>query len=155
MTTTIFTFGFCMWGFLSPVEEKLSQPVLFSAGEALVTSVAHTPPIAKKQTFFQKVKRGVQKFLLRILPQGGKSWGVALLMAIFLGSLGLHRLYLGHTATGIVMLVLWIVALIFWFTIILAILSVLIWLALFIWSLVDTVLIATRTLGPVQGSYID
>lgn len=33
-----------------------------------------------------------------------KDWLVTLLLAIFLGSLGVHRFYTGHIATGIVML---------------------------------------------------
>lgn len=34
----------------------------------------------------------------------GKDWLVALLLAIFLGTLGVHRFYTGHIATGILMI---------------------------------------------------
>jgi TM2 domain-containing membrane protein YozV len=35
----------------------------------------------------------------------GKEWLTALLLCIFLGYLGIHRFYTGHTAIGIVQLV--------------------------------------------------
>ena len=38
-----------------------------------------------------------------------KSAGVGYLLWIFLGWLGAHRLYLGATGTGIVMLLLWVI----------------------------------------------
>jgi TM2 domain-containing membrane protein YozV len=34
----------------------------------------------------------------------GKDWLTALLLAIFLGALGVHRFYTGHTAIGVVQL---------------------------------------------------
>src|SRR5437773_931820 len=38
-------------------------------------------------------------------PTGGKDWLVALLLSIFLGSLGVDRFYLGYTGLGILKLI--------------------------------------------------
>ncbi len=69
-----------------------------------------------------------------------KSKVTTLLLAIFLGGLGVHRFYLGHTAMGIGMLALFG----------LGFLSCgLAWIPLGIWSLVDIILIAV---GNVRDS---
>ena len=64
---------------------------------------------------------------------GGKNQLVALLLAIFVGGLGIHRFYLGYTWQGVVQL-----------------------LTLGgcgIWSLIDLIRIATGDLGPKNGPY--
>ncbi len=64
---------------------------------------------------------------------GGKNQLVALLLAIFIGGLGIHRFYLGYTWQGVVQL-----------------------LTLGgcgIWSLIDLIRIATDDLGPKNGPY--
>lgn len=64
---------------------------------------------------------------------GGKSQLVALLLAIFVGGLGIHRFYLGYTWQGVVQL-----------------------LTLGgcgIWSLIDLIRIITGDLGPKAGPY--
>ena len=45
-----------------------------------------------------------------IVALGGKSKVAAGLLAIFLGSLGIHKFYLGQTGQGLVFLILWLVA---------------------------------------------
>jgi len=41
----------------------------------------------------------------QVAPQSqGKDWLVTLLLAIFLGNLGIHRFYVGKSGTGILML---------------------------------------------------
>jgi ribosomal protein L40E len=40
-----------------------------------------------------------------LFPEQGKSWIVALLLAIFFGPLGMHRFYVGKIGTGILQLV--------------------------------------------------
>lgn len=64
---------------------------------------------------------------------GGKSQLAALLLVIFIGSLGIHRFYLGYTVIGIVQL--------------------LTLGGLGIWSLIDLIRIITGDLTPKDGSY--
>jgi hypothetical protein len=64
---------------------------------------------------------------------GGKSQLVALLLALFVGVLGIHRFYLGYTGIGIVQL--------------------LTAGGLFIWAFIDLILIITGDLKPKTGNY--
>ena len=64
---------------------------------------------------------------------GGKSQLVALLLAFFVGVLGIHRFYLGHTGIGIVQL--------------------LTAGGFGIWALIDLILIITGDLKPKNGDY--
>ncbi|MCP1169795.1 TM2 domain-containing protein [Limimaricola litoreus] len=66
-----------------------------------------------------------------------KSVGVAYLLLIFLGGLGAHRFYLGRTASGVAMLLLFILG---WLTAIF-IVGYLLLIAVGIWWLVDLFLI--------------
>jgi len=64
----------------------------------------------------------------------GKDWLTALLLAIFLGALGVHRFYTGHTAIGVVQL-----------------------LTLGgcgIWTLIDIIMIATGKFKDVDGNVL-
>jgi TM2 domain-containing membrane protein YozV len=63
----------------------------------------------------------------------GKSQLVALLLALFVGVLGIHRFYLGYTGIGIIQL--------------------LTFGGLGIWSLIDLILIITGDLKPKTGNY--
>lgn len=76
-----------------------------------------------------------------------KSKVAAALLAFFLGYLGIHRFYLGHTNTGIAMLVLWIVGSItVWFVIGVIPLAV-----VGIWGFVDFIRILVGGLRDVNG----
>lgn len=75
-------------------------------------------------------------------PQGpAKSWVAAILLAFFLGSLGVHNFYLGYTKQGVIQLVLtilgWATSVIFIGFIFLAI----VW----VWVLVDFVQLLLRS----------
>ncbi len=72
-----------------------------------------------------------------------KSQLVALLLAVFLGTLGIHRFYLGYTTRGIVMLLLATVGGIFF-----GIGT----LVAFVMSIIDIINIATGKLKPKDGS---
>jgi len=72
----------------------------------------------------------------------GKSQLVALLLAIFLGGLGIHDFYLGHVGRGIIKIVLLAFGLL-----------VFPLYALAVWVLVDIILIAIGTEKPKGGEY--
>ncbi|AZA13057.1 NINE protein [Corynebacterium choanae] len=63
----------------------------------------------------------------------------AVLWWIFLGGFGAHNFYLGQTAAGFGKLALLVVALLFEITILGAFISIFLYLALFIWNVVDLV----------------
>ncbi len=69
-----------------------------------------------------------------------KSKVAAILLAFFLGGLGIHRFYLGHTGTGIAMLLITILTCGYGGII------------TGIWALVDLILIATDSLGDASGA---
>ena len=63
---------------------------------------------------------------------GNRNHLTALLLAVFVGGLGVDRFYLGYTGLGVLKLVTFG--------------------GLGIWWLIDLILIATRSLGPADGS---
>lgn len=70
-----------------------------------------------------------------------KSWVVALLLAFFLGTLGVHNFYLGYTRRGVTQLVLTILG---WVTSLILIGFVLL-IVVGVWVFVDFVLILLRS----------
>ena len=71
-----------------------------------------------------------------------KSKVAAALLAFFLGSLGIHRFYLGHTSTGIAMLATFLIGLV-----LCGVPSIIVG----IWAFVDFILILTGGLREVNG----
>lgn len=71
-----------------------------------------------------------------------KQKSTALVLAVLLGFLGAHRFYLGHTATGLAMLVLTFVG---------CICSI---HGILLWVIVDAILIATDQLRDADGGYL-
>ncbi len=67
-----------------------------------------------------------------VQPQGeGKSWMVTLLLSILVGSLGIHRFYVGKIGTGILML--------------------LTFGGCGIWALIDIIMVVTGSFKDAQG----
>jgi TM2 domain-containing membrane protein YozV len=125
--------------------------------EALIQSLAATPNVQKlvanelatgeqvKMNRIQKMRTMIKakkeiKKALKVEKESattgsGKSQLIALLLAFFLGGLGIHRFYLGYTWQGVVQL--------------------LTGGGCGIWALIDFVRIIIGDLGPKDGSYSD
>jgi TM2 domain-containing membrane protein YozV len=73
---------------------------------------------------------------------------VALLLWFFVGTLGVHRMYLGHTGSGVAMLLLSLVG---WTTVWFCIGFVPL-IAVSIWWLIDVFLLVTGALAPTDGT---
>jgi hypothetical protein len=84
-------------------------------------------------SLFQKAKFKAAQLFMGKPAEGGKSQLTAVLLAFFLGGLGIHRFYLGYTWQGIVQL--------------------LTLGGLGIWALIDFIRILTGSLQPKNGSY--
>lgn len=54
---------------------------------------------------YQQPQSQYQQPMGQPITTEGKDWLITLLLCIFLGGLGVHRFYAGHTTTGILMLV--------------------------------------------------
>ena len=89
----------------------------------------------KTTPFIQKIRKKTE--------EKGKSQVVALVLAILVGTLGIHRFYLGYTGRGILMLLLSTVG---------SLLLGLGFLVSFILTIIDIVGIASEELGPADGS---
>ena len=64
-----------------------------------------------------------------------RDWLTTLLLAIFLGGLGIHRFYTGKIGTGILMMLFG-------------------WLTCGIWWLIDIIMVATGRFRDIDGKYI-
>lgn len=73
---------------------------------------------------------------------------ITLLLWFFFGGLGIHRFYLGHTATGIVMLAMTVVG----FATACILIGYIPLIAVAIWAFIDLILIVTGALAPTDGS---
>ena len=101
------------------------------------TKAAPTRAEVKEAKAAVKAMHKAAKQAKAVAPQaGGKSQVVALILAIFLGGLSIHRFYLGYTGLAF-----------------LQILTVLLFGIGFIWVIIDIVRIATGSLQPKDGSY--
>lgn len=129
-----------------PLTEEKAATALAPSGEAakasatsvtLLHSVKKLGVFAPKKAMQNLAEKGVKKSPVAATEKksGSKSWIVALLLAFFLGGIGIHRFYLGYTWQGVVQLLT---------------------LGGFgIWALIDFIRIIIRDLEPKDGSYED
>ncbi|HWA34412.1 MAG TPA: TM2 domain-containing protein [Cyclobacteriaceae bacterium] len=138
-----------------PAEEDVA---IASTGKQIIPSKAEgkaernvtSPTISKekKRELGKQLKTAIKDYKKQSrdgsLAEGGdKNQLVALILAIFLGALGIHRFYIGRTGTALLQLLLFILGL---FLIIPL-------YALAVWVLIDIILIAMGNLTPKNGSY--
>ncbi len=107
----------------------MQPPTPQQAGPA---PLVHNHIVVNQQPAF-----GVQPF-----PVGAKSKVAAGLLALFLGALGIHRFYLGHNGSAVAMLLLWCSG----FVLIIP------FFVVWIWALVDCIMIFTGSLRDAQGN---
>jgi TM2 domain-containing membrane protein YozV len=81
-------------------------------------------------------------------PGDGKSQIIALILFVLFGAIGIHRFYLGHTKSGLLMLLLS-------FTLILPVINIFTGLGLFIWWVLDLIKLVTGDLKPADGEYTE
>ena len=129
-----------------PVAEEKAATALAPSGEVakasatsatLFHAVKKLGVVAPKKAMQNLAEKGVKKTPVAATEKksGSKSWLVALLLATFLGAIGIHRFYLGYTWQGVVQLLT---------------------LGGFgIWLLIDWIRIIIRDLEPKDGSYED
>ena len=81
-------------------------------------------------------------------PGQGKSQIIALILFVLFGYLGIHRFYLGHRRSGLLMLLLCC-------TLILPIINLFTGIALLVWWVLDLIKLVTGDLKPVDGEYTE
>ncbi len=113
-----------------PITSELALKIV----KANLAELEAKPELSKQETRkLHRLKKRIAK--IEKVQEGGKSWMVALLLALFLGLLGIHRFYLGYTWQGVVQL--------------------LTGGGFFIWAFIDFIRIVIRDLQPNGGSYVD
>jgi TM2 domain-containing membrane protein YozV len=78
----------------------------------------------------------------------GKSQIIALILFVLFGYLGIHRFYLGHLSSGLLMLLLCC-------TLILPIINLFTGIALLVWWVLDLIKLVTGDLKPADGEYTE
>jgi len=81
-------------------------------------------------------------------PGQGKSQIIALILFVLFGFLGIHRFYLGHLSSGLLMLLLCC-------TLILPIINLFTGIALLVWWVLDLIKLVTGDLKPADGEYTE
>lgn len=140
---------------LSPVtaaniEVVMKQPEVFAA--KATQSAVQGKTIEQKSIEHKTVVKATTKVLKQKKamadPGQGKSQIIALVLFIFFGPLGIHRFYLGHRSSGLLMLLLCC-------TLILPIINLFTGLALFVWWVLDLIKLVTGDLKPADGEYTE
>lgn len=119
--------------------EAVPVPLLPDNGNVVSNSSSNSSKIlstevnSKKTELSKKQMNKLQRLIAKVESGGTKSWVAAILLCFFLGTLGIHRFYLGYTWQGIVQLLT---------------------LGGFgIWTLIDFIRIIIKDLQPKDGSY--
>lgn len=135
--------------------EEIVAPVSLQKATKTVAEAA-APAEPKKISRLEKIKTAIQvkKEIKKVLKEQkemaqdpepettDKSQLVALLLAIIIGGLGIHRFYLGYTWQGIAQLLLFLTS---WL--------IIPGIALLVWVIFDIIRIATGKLKPKKGEY--
>lgn len=148
------------------VPENASDAV--KAGITAPTTTVVKTKTSKGKLFMKLFKNKLEKIAKKAQRAGDKSKVVAILLALFLGGLGIHDFYLGNKRNGFIKLGLYIVGLALYIIGIvsiatteaatipaLAIIGLILLLGVGIWALIDLIRIITGSYQPVDGSYTD
>lgn len=92
--------------------------------------------------------KGLKQKKAMVDPGQGKSQIIALILFVFFGYLGIHRFYLGHRSSGLLMLLLCC-------TLILPIINIFTGITLLIWWVLDLIKLVTGDLKPADGEYTE
>jgi len=132
---------------------KLLLVAVFMFSVNSIFAIERTSATTDAQTQIVQIQN--QSFLSKVLtPQDeGKSQLVALLLAIFIGVIGIHLFYLGYKKKATLRLILGLAALVA--SVILPIIGWLFWLGMWVWSIIDAINILNGKLTPADGDYTD
>lgn len=149
------------------VPENASDAVKSGITAPTATTVVKTKT-SKGKLFMKLFKNKLEKIAKKAQRAGDKSKVVAILLALFLGNLGIHDFYLGNkkagfiklglTIIGIALIVAGFAAFVASETVavpVLAIIGYIVLLGVSIWALIDLIRIITGSYEPVDGSYTD
>lgn len=148
------------------VPENASDAV--KAGITAPTTTVVKTKTSKGKLFMKLFKNKLEKIAKKAQRAGDKSKVVAILLALFLGNLGIHDFYLGNkkagfiklglTIIGIALIVAGFAAMVASETValpVLALIGYIVLLGVSIWALIDLIRIITGSYEPVDGSYAD
>ncbi len=144
-----------------PTEKAPADAIVLNAENGINSDLIEKPATSKE---LKKQLKTVMHENSRSMSGGGKSKIVAALLAIFLGSLGIHSFYMGQKQKGFVQLGIFVAGLALMIAglasfvsgmgqsiPILAIVGYFLILGVSIWALVDFVRILTGGLSPEEG----
>jgi TM2 domain-containing membrane protein YozV len=111
-------------------------------GVTIEKKSADTKVMVKTSTKVLKQKKAM------VDPGQEKSQIIALILFVLFGCLGIHRFYLGHLSSGLLMLLLCC-------TLILPIINLFTGIALLVWWVLDLIKLVTGDLKPADGEYTE
>lgn len=113
--------------------ETSTKTLSYSELKAIATEAKGEKLNLREKLTLKLFKKKISNAIQSAQAAGGKSQVTALLLCFFLGSIGVHRFYLGYTWQGIV--------------------QILTLGGLGIWTLIDFIRIITGSLKPKDGEY--